>query len=268
MNHKLQRTKAYSQFSLAKENRPLELINLKSQHKKLRQSMQKHGFLPSFPITVKAVNGKFVIQDGQHRFTFAREFGLEVYFVVIEEDIDIAEINQAQAAWSLRDYANRWANAGHKNYAIAMSLAAKYEVPIGMAFAMLAGTITFNNIVEQFHSGDFAISPDNIAERVASCYSQLHKMKRGMKHQNLLTAIYACCHVPYFEESRIINTVSRRPEMLTSCGTREGFLQMLGEIYNHCAKVRQPLAFDAAEAMRARAGNTAAIRSKPSKLAA
>lgn len=254
MNAKLQRTKNYAQFSFAKQNRPVDLLNISSGHKKLRASMEKYGFLPSCPIMVDSQNGRFVIKDGQHRFTFAHELGLEVYFVVDETNIDIAEINAAQSGWSMRDYANRWANEGRKDYTTALQFADQYRVPVGTAFAMLCGTISFSNMKLKFRDGQFKINNISFSTRVAKCYADLCAVKKGVRHDNLVAAIWACCHVPYFEESRILETVRRRPELMTSCGTTESFLQMLGEIYNYGRKVRQPIAFDAQEESRQRAG--------------
>lgn len=247
--HKLQRTRSYSQFAYAKENRGVDVLNLKPQHTKLRKSMQKYGFLPSFPLMVSALNGKFVVKDGQHRLTFAQELGLDVYFVIDETDINIAEINQAQAGWTTRDFAQRWASMGRKDYAEAIAFADHYAVNISQAFSMLAGTIVFKNIQDKFHDGNFKIVALDKARRVASCYQAFCKAKSGIRHTNLLACMWACCHVDYFEEARLIETASRRPDLIQSCGTRDAYMSMIEEMYNYHRKARSPIAFDANEAM-------------------
>lgn len=249
---KLQRTRNYSQFSFARENRPVDVLNLKPQHRKLRESLQRYGFLPSFPLMVSCTNGKFIIKDGQHRFTFAREFGLEVYFVVDDTDVSISDINQAQVGWSPRDHAMSWANQGHEDYRKAIQFADEWTLPIGTAFSMLAGTIVFKNVQDRFHEGRFKIRALDTATRVAQCFSELCKLRKGIRHQNLLTAIWACCHVEYFDENRIIQTVQRRPDQLYNAGTRDQFLALLEDLYNFNRKTREPLKFDADQAMKNR----------------
>lgn len=252
LSPKLQRTRNYSQFSFARENRPVDVLNLKPQHRKLRESMQRYGFLPSFPLMVSCSNGKFVIKDGQHRFTFAREFGLDVFFVVDDTDVSISDINQAQVGWSPRDHAMSWANQGREDYRKAIKFCDEWGIPIGAAFAMLGGTIVFKNVEQKFHDGTFKIRSFDTATRVASFFSDLCKLRKGIKTQNLLTAIWACCHVDYFDENRIIQTVQRRPDQLYNAGTREQFLALLEDLYNFNRKTREPLRFDAEEAMRQR----------------
>jgi hypothetical protein len=255
-NPQLQRTRNYSQFSFTKENRSVDVLNMSTAHRKLRASMEKYGFLPSFPITVSSRNGRFPIIDGQHRFTFARELGLEVYFVVVDLDIDVAEINAAQCGWSMRDFANRWKNHGVRDYQTGLEFSEHYGMPIGISFAMLSGTSVFNNIREDFREGNFRVSHSQIASRVGSIYKSLCAIKRGMRHDNLISAIWACCHVEYFKERRLIETAGRKPDLLKSCGTRESWLQMIHEIYNYQRQTRESLAFDANEAMRQRGGRS------------
>lgn len=251
-NPKLQRTRNYAQFSHDRANREVNILTLKPQHKKLRESMQKYGFLPAFPLMVSELNGKFVIKDGQHRFTFAREFGLDVFFVVDNTDISISAVNQAQAGWSPRDYAMSWASQGRDDYRNAVNFVDEWGIPICAAFAMLAGTIAFANVRQEFDNGTYKIRNEEMATRVARTFSEMCEKKKGIKQQNLLTALWACCHVPYFDESRLINTASRRPDQVYNAGTRDQFLSLLEDLYNFGRKTREPLKFDAESAMRDR----------------
>jgi hypothetical protein len=127
---KLQRTKNYSQFFYTKENRDVDILHLKPQHKALRESMQQYGFLPAFPLMVRTQNGRFAVVDGQHRLTFAKELGLEVFFVIDDKDVNISAVNQAQANWSPKDYANRWAHAGRPDYVEAIAFANEHNAPL------------------------------------------------------------------------------------------------------------------------------------------
>src|SRR5262245_39047629 len=98
-------TKNYSLFAGGTEqNRQLEL----AKHKKLRESMKKNGFVPSFPIVVRRhADGVLEIYDGQHRFAFAVELELPVYYVEDKGTWDVAEINSTAKTWTLADYAKR-----------------------------------------------------------------------------------------------------------------------------------------------------------------
>jgi len=252
-NPKLQRTKNYSQFTFTKENRDVNMLSLRPQHHKLRESMMKYGFLPAFPIMAKSVNGKFVIMDGQHRLTFAKELGLPVFFVVDNTDICISEINQAQATWTPNDYAKRWAAAGRKDYSEAMLFSEEYAIPMALSFGMLASTTSFGNVVDKFRRGDYKINNRGMALRVARIYKSLYGFNKKAKTACYTKALWACCYVEYFDESKIVSTSERRHEMLSQCGKTEVALEVLEDIYNFGRKVKMPLKFDAQQAMTNRA---------------
>jgi hypothetical protein len=83
-------TRDYAIFVRDMENRRLRT----SEHKKLRQSMEKYGFLPCYPIVVKRDDvGRLHVKEGNHRLAFARELALCVYFVETAIDFDVPEIN-------------------------------------------------------------------------------------------------------------------------------------------------------------------------------
>lgn len=255
-NPKLQRTKDYSKFTFAKSNRDVTPHRLRPQHKALRESMKKYGWLPFEPIGVYPDNGKLVITEGQHRFTFARELGLEVYYVIHDDPVDIAEINQCSATWTVKDYCKKWIAEGHPEYQKAADFAEQYGLSITMAVAMLAGTYSWSNIKAKFSQGEFKITHEKFATRVASLYKKLCSINKEAKHNQCLNALWACCLTPYFEEERLIRAATNRPEMISRVGTREAWLEVLQEIYNFASRSKMPLAFDAEQAV---AGNSRSV---------
>lgn len=251
-NPKLQRTKDYSKFVFAKGNRDVTVNHLRPQHKALKASMEKYGFLPFFPIAVYADgNGKLVITEGQHRFTFAREMGLDVYYVIHEEPVDIAEINQCAATWTPNDYCKKWLHDGNKEYERAADFAEQYGVPLTIAFSMLAGSASWSSAVKKkFERGEFRITNSKFATRVASIYKNLCEINKSAKHNQMVRSLWACCLVPHFEETRLINTARRRPEMLVRVGSVDAWLDILQDIYNFGRSAKVPLKFEAQEASR------------------
>lgn len=255
-NPKLQRTKDYSKFTFAKGNRDVTPHRLRPQHKALKESMKKYGWLPFEPIGVYPENGKLVITEGQHRFTFARELGLEIFYVIHEGAVDIAEINQCSATWSTKDYCKKWVADGHPEYQKAADFADQYGLSITVAFSMLAGTYCWGNVKQRFVQGDYKITNEKFATRVASLYKRLCLLNKDAKHQQCVNAIWACCLVPYFEDERLVRAATNRPEMIARAGTRQAWLEVLQEIYNFASRSKMPLAFDAERAVSDNAGHT------------
>lgn len=251
-NPRLQKTRDYAQFISSKANRTLEAESFRPQHERLKESMRKFGFLPSFPLTVRRVNGKLQVEDGQHRLHFARLLGLDVYYVVIDNEIDVAEINQAQASWKVKDYVNRWAQSGIKDYAKASEFASTYMIPIGEALSLLTLNSTFGNIAKKVKDGTWKITNLLKATEIAEIYKSIYGCSGVARHNNLFRAIYACSFVDGFDPKRLTESIERRANSWVNGGHWRDYLTQIEEFYNFGKKTKVPLKFDAQEAMRLR----------------
>lgn len=261
-NYKINCTADYSIFHQGNENRPLNM----TKHKKLLESMKKYGFLKSFPIVCRRDDkGRLQVRDGQHRLTFAQSLKIPVWWIEEDVDFDIAEINTTSKVWVLRDYAERFAKLPNKHYAEAIEFSNQHAIPIGIAFAMLAGTTTFGNIQDEFTRGEFKIKDRSWAEIVVATYCPLVQISPECKGNVLLLACMAVARVEGFEPARLINGAKANPGLLKSYSIRDEFLIVLEELYNHkrIAKNRIPLKFLAVQAMASRAGFAMKWKEKP-----
>lgn len=100
-------TNNYNLFSLLETNR------LISKNKRLENSILEKGILR--PI---AVNSMMQIIDGQHRFSIAKKWGLEIpYYVTMNKAMnDIIHINNTANKWVLHDYINKYAKDNNPEY--------------------------------------------------------------------------------------------------------------------------------------------------------
>lgn len=111
---KILSSKQYSEFAFFKENRPIRTSMPK--YRRLKASMEKHGWIPSFPATVNVINGKKFLVDGQNRFTAAKELGMPILYVPVSKKYNIAEIAESFRPWSGSDFASSHAADGNKNF--------------------------------------------------------------------------------------------------------------------------------------------------------
>jgi hypothetical protein len=251
-SQKIQITKNYRLFKKSVENRPLNIIK----HAKLKESMQTYGFLASFPIVCRRdENGDLVVMDGQHRLYFAEELKLPVAWVEEEKKFDIAFINSVVGPWNIRDYAMKFAANGKEHYQEAIEFADLHGLPIGIAFAMLYGSVTFHNLKKQFMAGEFEIRDFFWAERVATLFNNLVSIKAELKSARLLESCMGCCRVVEFDPKRLVRNARRCGEKLISYATKEGYMGMLEEIYNFGHSDKLSLKLKAIEAMRSRIPN-------------
>lgn len=245
---KLQVTKNYRMFERSTDNRCVDA----RKHKRLRQSIRKYGFLPCFPIGVIRVDGKLIVKDGQHRLMFAEQLGEPVYYVVVNNDFDIALVNDTQKTWAPSDYAEMHADNGNEHYREGLEFAETYRLPLGTAFALLAGHTSYSNIQRAFKDGEFEVCDRDYAASVAQLYNAMIELSPDVKNQRLLLACMAVCRLEDFDPKRLISGAKRCQEKLISYSTREAYLDMIEEIYNYGRKRLSSVAIPARQAMKER----------------
>lgn len=250
MTAKIQVTKNYRLFARhSSENRPLDI----QRHKRLLASMERYGFLECYPIiVVRDAQGVLTIKDGQHRHYVAEHLGLPVAYIEEKEDFDVAIVNSAQKGWTVRDYAQKFAGNGIEDYVEGLDFADRHKLPIGRAFALLAGTTTYSNIQDAFMTGDFKIRDRDWADAVAAVYGPLVQMSPAMKNDRFIEACMAVCRVKEFDRKRLLLGANRCREKLVAYSTRDAYLDMLEAVYNFGRKELFGLKVAAQMAMRDR----------------
>lgn len=110
----------YDEFKTCDWNRGVSKTALK----KLDTSVKKNGWL-KHPILV---NENMEIIDGQHRYLYAKEHDLPVYYMVISGlgVTDCVTMNNSRTSWTLVDYIKYYAKLGNKSYIALEELLKKY----------------------------------------------------------------------------------------------------------------------------------------------
>lgn len=248
-------------FSRSADNRPSDL----KRHKKLLQSMERYGFLKSFPIVVRMEGDTYTVKDGQHRLMIAEKLGLEVWWVEEDVDFDIAVINSTAKTWVLKDYAEKYAESGLADYQEGLDFAKSHGIALGTAFALLAGTTSFGNVQEDFTDGTFQIKDRAWADAVVGIYVPLSTMSSDLKSARFIEACMAVCRVPSFCPQRLLQGARKCREKLVCYSTRDAYLDMLDVIYNYGRSNLIPLKNLATMAMRER--NAATKKKRPEGVA-
>ncbi len=254
----IQATKNYRLFNTkTPDNRPLNV----KKHKKLLESMKLYGFLRCFPIVVvRNVEGLLTVKDGQHRLAFAELLGLTVYWIEEAVNFDAAITSSAGKGWDLRDFALKHAANGHRAYQEGLDFADQHKLPVGTAFALMAGTTNFGNCQPQFLDGSFRVKDRDWAQAVAGIYGPMVMMAPALKTARFIEGCMAVCRVAGFDAKRLLVNAERCREKLVAYSTKDAFLDMLEEVYNFGRKQLVGLKVAAMMAMRER--NVAGTRRK------
>lgn len=226
---RVQVTKNYRLFARCDDNRPLNL----AKHKKLFESMKKNGFYPFCPVVAfRDPKGRLVVKDGQHRLAIAESLGLPVYWIEAAVDFDVAELNNTAKTWVIRDYAQMYATQGRKDYQEVIEFAEANRLPLGVSFALMAGTTSFQNVLDNFADGSFRVKDRKWAGAVASVYGPLAELAPPLKNVRTIEACMAACRVAAFDPARLVHNAKKCREKLIPYGTRDACLDMLEQVYN------------------------------------
>lgn len=226
---KINSTRNYRLFTTTTENRPLE----EAKRRKLRRSMERYGFLRSYPIIcVRDKDGHLIVKDGQHRLQFAESLGLPVHWVEDDADFDIAVVNSAAKGWAVSDFVHMHSKKGVQDYADAIEFAQRFSMPLATALAILAGTVNYSNISLLVQTGGYRIKDRKYAEAVAATYSGMIRLASCLKSKAFLDAVMGICRVESFDLDRLLSNAARCRELLVSYSTRDAYLNMLETVYN------------------------------------
>jgi len=238
---RVKKTKDYSIFSMTARNRAVRLDNAK--RRRLTQSMQQHGFIPAYPIYVWRVDGRLEIQDGQHRLAAAKMLGLPVYYMEVPHPIDIPRIQNTQAPWSIRDYGESYANAGSPHYQELLEFADIHEIPIGTARDILGNRVggRSGQVTAKFKRGDWQVTSRENAERVVHLLSAITAVAPQCRSRFLIAALFAYSLIEGTDDRQLTANLHRKPELARQYGSRDGYLDMLEQIYNLRARQAVPI---------------------------
>ena len=249
-NVNVRSTTNYKLFQRSELNRDTTMRG----RKKLVASMKKNGWYRSKPLSAwrDPETKKLIVMDGQHRLLIAESLGIPVRFVVEPKSFSTAEINNTGKNWKLKDFADLFVRQGLSAYQEGLEFAETYKLPLGAAFALLAGYSSFSNVEIGFKNGKFKVEDKDWAEKVASLRSQMVALSPSLNKQKFTEACIAVCRVPEFDSTRLIRGAERRRDLLVSFSNRDAYLQTMEEVYNFGRKTLFGLKSAALMAMKKR----------------
>lgn len=126
-------TSKYDDFVFRRANREVD----ERHAKKIAESMKENGWKGS-PIEVSLTeSGKYQIEDGQHRFTAAKESNIPIKFMLVEPltIYEVASQNSMKKGWTGKDYISAYASDGNYSYKRIENLIKEFD------------TLTFQDVI-------------------------------------------------------------------------------------------------------------------------
>jgi hypothetical protein len=260
-NPVLQSTKDYSKFVLCDFNRNVE------KKKFLRESMEKHGYIPAYPMhCIVGDKGLLQIKAGHHRFEVARELGIAVYYVISNDMATIHELEKSTTRWTYRDYLESFAKCGNKDYQQVKWYHEETGIPIALCVSMLADqSAGSGNCNVKFKFGEFAVVTCEHIDLVADIV--LHCKALGIKATDAIfvQALSRCVRVKEFSPEVFKTRATANSSMFKPCRSVQEQTVLFENVYNMKSKHENklPLVFLTNQAMAARNAIAAKKKGQP-----
>jgi len=122
----------YWMFKLSDLNREVA----KGQVEKIKQSIEKIGYIKKAPILV---NKDMFIIDWQHRFEACAELHLPIYYEIVDWEMEkiMIELNASQKNWALIDYIKHYAEQWKEWFIYFLEFQKKYNLSITWTLSII-----------------------------------------------------------------------------------------------------------------------------------
>jgi hypothetical protein len=241
MSIAIKRTNEHRLFYSSNTNREVNESHVAA----LVRSMRQWGFLPSCPLRVHRDAGRYVIDDGQHRFTAASRLGIPIYYVCEDAEVPASVTSGLQKKWQPVDFATSYAQQGKNDYQYLRSFCEQNGLPLATAAKILAGKTTNGNSTRAFRAGDFEVSEDNVAHTVVEVAKAIEDAGANWaRHNHALLAVAAVLGVPGVSSTQLIARIRSNPSLLVKQGDRDHYIRLFDSIYNYRTSVAQRVAIE------------------------
>jgi hypothetical protein len=220
----------YDKFHRYEWNRVLNQNTLR----KIDKSVQEDGWKKE-PIIV---NEEYGIYDGQHRYVYAKENKLPLYYIIIPglTKEDCQRMNVARTSWVVRDYINFYSALGNTSYLMLANLDSKYPFDYGVILYALIG-MTYGGGTKIIQNGKFECSSEqynNAIEKLDYLTDLLYSIKaiKGRRTQ-LCWAIMYAYELPKIDKNRLAKVIKENCNHINPPVDMETALSEIERIYNY-----------------------------------
>jgi hypothetical protein len=237
---RVENTKNYEIFKLLKGNAPINILHLNL----LIEAIQKKNLLASRPILV---NEKMEVIDGQHRLESAKRLNLPIYYITTNDlnITDISTLNSNQRNWKMEHYLELYSeHMKNENYIKFKNWMIENKFTFGQAIGFFMEEISINDFRHKFKNGAFEFIEEkiNLAENFhvfkMKCEAYMKGPSRYWSSQSCVRAFSMLCKNPDVEFVRFCTQLDKYPFLLTPQPSKQQFLEMFYEIYNHRRHIR------------------------------
>lgn len=224
----------YSKFSFINGNRPLNPGKI---DRIIEEIEGGNDMLKDYPIQVRENGGGVEILDGQNRFMIDKKLKRPVYYIVVSDDkdmADIASVNSNTEKWSQMNYVNCYIQNKNQNYVKLKKFIEEFKIDIGTSLLLLqtGGPISIvygSDIRESFRKGKFEVM---FWDEAVSFSKDVAKFSASPYHKDrtFMMAIHKIKKAGKITLAELLEKFNKNPEMLQKHAVVKGYIYNLEEI--------------------------------------
>jgi|MDTB01.2.fsa_nt_gb hypothetical protein len=226
----IHKTTDYDKFNLKFGNRPIDNAHVK----KIMRSMTEEFI--NVPI---AVNKRYEIVDGQHRFTAAKALGLPIFYRFATENLlSIRRMNQNTKNWTINDFLASYVAIESREpgnigpYTQFKWFKEATNFPNAICLMML--TDNRGARTDKFKDGDFSIPSGQfeVAKKQAKMINECGQYYDGYHRRSFIVALLFLFKDAEFSFKQFIKKLSMNRNKLYHCTSTQDYLDTIERLYN------------------------------------
>lgn len=247
---KIYKTKKYEMFELHSLNR--EVIKKSKHFKSLRDSM-KDGWIEAYPIhCVVNGSGKLKIKAAHHRFEAAMDLGIEVVFVICNDDTPLWKLIRTEKNWNLHDVLTMFISDGNSEYIALNKFRENTGIGLSNCIQLLGGAVvdtqggrSTSGLSESFKSGQFKIGNPTHANEVGDMVIYCRNVCKipFSTNRNFVGALSRVLSLDEVNISTLKQKLKTNRGLMTKMPTMDGYIKLIEDVYNRNNKAKLPIGY-------------------------
>lgn len=222
-------TTDYDVFVFDPTNRAVDRSLVES----LKLAIQEHNLLRSYPIVIASVDGVWVVRDGQHRLTAAKELGVPIYYTFNDEMTarDVINVNVNRKGWTVRNYLDSYCASGHVEYLKLREFMQRFPW-LTITTAKDLCWYGDRNMMG-FNDGKYVCNDIEFAEQVAQAALQFSRWVTFYHESLFVRSVSNLLEHEGYDHKRMLRKMEYRSKSLVKCVSIEEYMTVFGAIYNY-----------------------------------
>lgn len=204
---------------------------------RLARSINKYGFLPSFPLSVTE---DMALVDGQHRLKAAEKLGSPVYYKIVSERDDdlMLTLNRTSLNWSTDDYLNNFVSRDYEEYKKLKTLHETFGGKLSLA-SVLALCGSSAGAQSAYQAGRFKYPTDMVFENVLELVRILQPISKHFVKSSSIKALRKIAALDGYDQVWMKRKLIDLQSRLHNCPTTADYVEMYLSAYNYGRKSKE-----------------------------